>query len=898
MKHFIFVLMWSELCLCSHGNTKSLKHTQMITDNSNFRDLQGALACKSSRAGLDYMSTEHHTWSGKFCQPWKSQHPHTHTVGTTDDEFPDRNISLVHNFCRNPDNDSLGPWCFTMDINKIAEHCLIHLCSEKTAVEIYPECKDNGYGMDYKGKISITKMGHKCMLWTLTNYVYFPYFPDDSLDDALNYCRNPGGVYSGPWCMIANSPTQQWGYCKINRCNTSHIETYDKCKLNRRGMSYQGKVNHTTYDEPCIPWTMTKYNSDNFPDDSVQDASNFCRNPIADSLGPWCYFMVDEVRMWDYCAIHMCSEPLPGIHAECKHDRRGLDYQGKINITWTGQACSHWIHIRGYINLDNLPDDTVDEAFNYCRNTDNSSLGPFCMIQNHEGFTKESCLIHMCSEPKPGTYLECKQNPLGINYRGNISHTIVGKKCIPWFLTKYDKSSDKFPDKNVDEAFNYCRNPIGISKLGPWCYNQAAGNLHEPSTCGIPICGITQELNKLYINHTRPTYYRTIFYDVADGIQMSIFPVVIICGTIMNIFSICVFTSPSMRKSTTAYILVILAVADTISLYIGALEEFLVTVTGTFLKATTDLSCQIYSYIWCIVRGSSPWVLVVVTLDRVINLAKPYQASSISNVKNVKYVLLSIFICICVCYAPVLMYIVSYFDSVFDNNNANARLVLYANCAAVFLPSFKKFDMSIHCILPFILMCIGNTSIIILFYHTIKHRRSMKQTDHDNSDQNRLLSLTTLLLTTSCIYLVLTLPYVIYMGCSGYLSSGSERLFYTCAFCFEYINNSINFLLYCITSKQFRDIFMTMITGIKCVCWSIPNIISPVKPDAEKIELDEERHKNSIEQKFTIQYMTQNQIINVFSEDSTQKSMELVSQPSTSFLTNSKKQEISNIDIT
>ena len=33
-----------------------------------------------------------------------------------------------HNYCRNPDEDPIGPWCFTTDPDVLWEECSIPLC--------------------------------------------------------------------------------------------------------------------------------------------------------------------------------------------------------------------------------------------------------------------------------------------------------------------------------------------------------------------------------------------------------------------------------------------------------------------------------------------------------------------------------------------------------------------------------------------------------------------------------------------------------------------------------------------------------------------------------------------------------------------------------------------------
>ena len=64
------------------------------------------------------------TAGGYTCQYWNVDEPHS----IHDDyklEIDD------HNYCRNPDDDSNGPWWFTTDPDTIADYCSIPKCDGK-----------------------------------------------------------------------------------------------------------------------------------------------------------------------------------------------------------------------------------------------------------------------------------------------------------------------------------------------------------------------------------------------------------------------------------------------------------------------------------------------------------------------------------------------------------------------------------------------------------------------------------------------------------------------------------------------------------------------------------------------------------------------------------------------
>lgn len=91
--------------------------------------------CKNTKLGEDYEGSKSVSKSGKTCQRWDTQTPHSHTRNNVND-FPESQLEDAANYCRNPDNEPDGPWCYTTDPNKRWEYCDVPLCGRSSAYSL------------------------------------------------------------------------------------------------------------------------------------------------------------------------------------------------------------------------------------------------------------------------------------------------------------------------------------------------------------------------------------------------------------------------------------------------------------------------------------------------------------------------------------------------------------------------------------------------------------------------------------------------------------------------------------------------------------------------------------------------------------------------------------------
>ena len=218
----------------------------------------------------------------------------------------------------------------------------------------------------YRGTANLTVSGYGCLSWdntTIPSDLFTPAnFPSSDLE--ANYCRNPGGLRSSPWCFT-NNPLVLWELCPIcsaqvpttapasistfsqqqsasksatptSSASATYVPTTPASTITtsstqtgmyectRRdfispfalgcfsqedpfGAQYRGSDGVTESGYQCLPWGSPSISSSlftpaNFPTSGLQ--GSVCRNPGGLRTSPWCYTTNPNVE-WELCNV--CS---------------------------------------------------------------------------------------------------------------------------------------------------------------------------------------------------------------------------------------------------------------------------------------------------------------------------------------------------------------------------------------------------------------------------------------------------------------------------------------------------------------------------------------------------------------------------------------------------------------
>uniref|UniRef100_A0AAR2JRJ4 Hepatopoietin-A n=1 Tax=Pygocentrus nattereri TaxID=42514 RepID=A0AAR2JRJ4_PYGNA len=317
-------------------------------------------------SGVNYKGRRSVTRSGVSCQAWNVSVPHEHNFKPA----KHRKYDLRENFCRNPDKDISGPWCFTNSSEIRYQECGLPQCSEVVCMRCNGEA--------YRGPMDHTETGKECQRWDSQRPHKHKYQPHrhsgKGLDD--NYCRNPNNDVR-PWCYTMDRNTR-WEYCNISVCAHQADKDVTTACFQGQGERYRGTVNVTPSGVACQRWDSQfphnhSYTPQNYNCKDLRE--NFCRNPDGSEI-PWCFTTDPKVRKALCTNIPRCKTE----KTEC-YDGNGESYRGNVSKTRSGIPCGLWSD-HTYSRDTRSEEASAGLQLNLCRNPDRDKHGPWCYTSN------------------------------------------------------------------------------------------------------------------------------------------------------------------------------------------------------------------------------------------------------------------------------------------------------------------------------------------------------------------------------------------------------------------------------------------------------------------------------------------------------------------------------------
>nr|CAD7573937.1 unnamed protein product [Timema californicum] len=186
--------------------------------------------CAISQAEVGYHGTQWVTDTGLACIPWTDERIPENL--REDKLYIDRSHVKTRNYCRNLDHDPQGPFCYVVVNNEVhRQYCRPRKC--RTSGKTTPSSSDQDSNLDLPilGSLSQHKTNVLANYGTEVNELYLneTLYPENSVTEAKNYCRDPSRNIAGPWCYTTDSAAV------LDLCHVPDCVKPEECTVLTRG---------------------------------------------------------------------------------------------------------------------------------------------------------------------------------------------------------------------------------------------------------------------------------------------------------------------------------------------------------------------------------------------------------------------------------------------------------------------------------------------------------------------------------------------------------------------------------------------------------------------------------------------------------------------------------------
>ncbi|XP_038060986.1 uncharacterized protein LOC119731787 isoform X2 [Patiria miniata] len=419
--------------------------------------------CFTDSRGADYRGFVSTTVSGKTCQKWTVQTPHTHRH--TPDRFPDDGLG-DHNYCRTVSEvNAERPWCYTVSAAR-REYCDVGLpqvsCNRQAVAEqrtnpmehfaLFQNAAIPGANMEEHHGVTAEQCAELCLATTSFSCRSFDHYRDDnrcwlsdksshSSDLKFDFNNNPFDYYERidigtlsqfeiiPNAAIAGHNEEEHQGVSMQRCA-------QLCVLATFG---------------CASFDYARRTSQCWLSRATTETANL-RTDI-------------EAQPFDYFQRNGGAMP------DC-YRGNGHSYRGSYSATETGKDCVPWTFAaaRGAgVNNAQYPNTGVGNH-NHCRNPDNDQQ-PWCYFADAsgqlEGWTY--CGLPACQLTGPAE----SETPTTTQAPGGLRLLSQGKETVQsstLTLTGVAREASLAVDGNASPHFDDNSCTLTDSERHPWWY--------------------------------------------------------------------------------------------------------------------------------------------------------------------------------------------------------------------------------------------------------------------------------------------------------------------------------------------------------------------------------------------------------------------------------------------
>ena len=301
-----------------------------------------------------------------------------------------------------------------------------------------------------------------------------------------------------------------------------------------------------------------------------------------------------------------------------------------------------------------------------------------------------------------------------------------------------------------------------------------------------------------------------VYTDVKEWLWKIIPPIVMLLGTFGNSLTIIVLMRQIKNLSSTAVYLLTLAFSDLLVLYLGPLRQWIVYLWRVDVRTLSNAGCKIQMFLTYFSIQFSSWLLVAVTMERVISVILPHKVKLGCTTMKAGIAVMTIFICV----FGLNCHILYGYGQVYKPSGKYRCAPIYADYIYFLDNILPWIDFAFTFAIPFTLLLTCNMIIIVTLRKNTRRRRKLSLSQKGKGGN----SITVMLIMLCVVFFLCLTPVSIYLIVLPYVKAEARKLpfmqmlrqlekilfWHALTNCFGYLNSCTNFMFYFLSGSRFR----------------------------------------------------------------------------------------------
>ncbi|KAL8562141.1 hypothetical protein ACOMHN_041976 [Nucella lapillus] len=311
------------------------------------------------------------------------------------------------------------------------------------------------------------------------------------------------------------------------------------------------------------------------------------------------------------------------------------------------------------------------------------------------------------------------------------------------------------------------------------------------------------------------------FFNVALDLLYK-YPAIVLCvGTVGNVMTIIIMRRLKSDDSTINIYFTAIAAVDLLYMWTVVANQVIQYNLNFDVKSVHGVICKIITWLYTAGGTVSCWYLICMTVHRAMSVVWPHRV----NVLCTRRTVLLMFVAITVFYALLYSHYLIGYDVVTLDNGLTYKCSLTTQDYIYFHTNiFVYIELLVYSALPFVILVLANG--ILTWKLVVSAKTANQNLTEGSSNQAQIRekaarSVTLTVMVVSLTFLVLTLPSSLNFMINLLVSTGHKKTSQSELFraygisiittLLGHTNHAINFYLYCLTGRRFREEFLKVL---------------------------------------------------------------------------------------